>query len=237
MTALIATLGRLLHLCEGLALKLSALLTSTPRAVLCNTVLTRYYAGEKFLPESHPLSAFVKYLPQSILRPVSAWAPQRIRGFSAICCTWTRIRARPRLRCVELTAQALAWASRSVTRVCKPSAVTSLGASGVRAELLRHLVGMLERDLLPVVPSRGSLGASGDLIPLAHLALAVVGEGEIRRGGVAAPAADQYRAAGWAPIPLQAKEGLSLINGTQAATAAPHARGKSSMPRAPAASQ
>ena len=95
----------------------------------------------------------------------------------------------------------------------------ALGASGVRAELLQHLVGMLDRDLLPVVPSRGSLGASGDLIPLAHLALAVVGEGEIRRDGVAAPAADQYRAAGWAPMTLAAKEGLSLINGTQAATA------------------
>ena len=95
----------------------------------------------------------------------------------------------------------------------------ALGASGVRPELLRHLVGMLERDLLPVVPSRGSLGASGDLIPLAHLALAVVGEGEIRRNGTVAPAADQYRVAGWAPISLAAKEGLSLINGTQAATA------------------
>ena len=59
-------------------LKLSALLTGTPRAVLCNTVLTRYYAGEKFLPESHPLSAFVKYLPNAILRPVSAWAEEKL---------------------------------------------------------------------------------------------------------------------------------------------------------------
>ena len=59
-------------------LKLSALLTNTPRAVLCNTVLTRYYAGEKFLPESHPLSAFVKFLPQRILRPVSAWAEEKL---------------------------------------------------------------------------------------------------------------------------------------------------------------
>ena len=95
----------------------------------------------------------------------------------------------------------------------------ALGASGVRAELLQHLVGMLERDLLPVVPSRGSLGASGDLIPLAHLALAVVGEGEIRREGKVGPAAAHYREAGLAPISLAAKEGLSLINGTQAATA------------------
>ncbi|HJT96776.1 MAG TPA: nucleotide disphospho-sugar-binding domain-containing protein [Rhodanobacteraceae bacterium] len=59
-------------------LKLSALLTKTPRAVLCNTVLTRYYAGEKFLPESHPLSSIVKHLPDRILRPVSAWAEDQL---------------------------------------------------------------------------------------------------------------------------------------------------------------
>jgi UDP:flavonoid glycosyltransferase YjiC (YdhE family) len=59
-------------------LALSALLTNTPRAVLCNTVLTRYYAGEKVLPESHPLSAIVKYLPRRILRPVSAWAEEKL---------------------------------------------------------------------------------------------------------------------------------------------------------------
>ncbi len=93
------------------------------------------------------------------------------------------------------------------------------GASGVRLELLEHLVAMLEHDLLPVVPSRGSLGASGDLIPLAHLGLGVIGEGEIRRAGRPAPAADHYREAGIAPLPLAAKEGLALINGTQAATA------------------
>jgi UDP:flavonoid glycosyltransferase YjiC (YdhE family) len=59
-------------------LKLAAALTKTPRAVLCNTVLTRYYAGEKFLPESHPLSAFVKFLPDRVLRPVSAWAEEKL---------------------------------------------------------------------------------------------------------------------------------------------------------------
>ena len=93
------------------------------------------------------------------------------------------------------------------------------GVSGVREELLRHLVLMLERDLLPVIPSRGSLGASGDLMPLAHLALAVIGEGEIRRSGRLAPAAEHYRETGIAPFRLTAKEGLALINGTQAATA------------------
>ncbi|HEU5311411.1 MAG TPA: aromatic amino acid lyase, partial [Candidatus Eisenbacteria bacterium] len=70
------------------------------------------------------------------------------------------------------------------------------GVSGVREELLRHLVLMLERDLLPVIPSRGSLGASGDLMPLAHLALALIGEGEIRRSGRVAPAAEHYRETG-----------------------------------------
>jgi histidine ammonia-lyase len=95
----------------------------------------------------------------------------------------------------------------------------ALGASGVRPELLEHLVSMLERDLLPIVPSRGSLGASGDLIPLAHLGLGVIGEGELRRNGRVGPAADQYRDAGLDPLPLAAKEGLALINGTQASRA------------------
>jgi len=95
----------------------------------------------------------------------------------------------------------------------------ALGASGVRPELLEHLVTMLEQDLLPVVPSRGSLGASGDLIPLAHLGLGVIGEGEVRRNGRAGAAADQYREAGVTPLPLTAKEGLALINGTQASAA------------------
>jgi len=95
----------------------------------------------------------------------------------------------------------------------------ALGASGVRPELIDHLLAMREHDLLPVVPSRGSLGASGDLIPLSHLALGAIGEGEIRRGGRVAPAAEQYRAAGVKPIQLAAKEGLALINGTQAAAA------------------
>jgi histidine ammonia-lyase len=95
----------------------------------------------------------------------------------------------------------------------------ALGASGVRRALIEHLLAMRDRDLLPVVPSRGSLGASGDLIPLSHLALGVIGEGEIRREGRVAPAGEQYRAAGVAPLQLAAKEGLALINGTQAAAA------------------
>jgi len=93
------------------------------------------------------------------------------------------------------------------------------GMSGVRLELIQRLLDLLERGVLPVVPSRGSLGASGDLIPLAHLALVLVGEGEARIDGRAAAGAEQLRVAGLAPLTLQAKEGLALINGTQAAAA------------------
>ena len=89
------------------------------------------------------------------------------------------------------------------------------GTSGVRRELVQLLVDMLAAGVLPVVPSRGSLGASGDLAPLAHLALVLVGEGHARVGGETLPGADALAQAGLAPIELAAKEGLSLINGTQ----------------------
>ena len=92
------------------------------------------------------------------------------------------------------------------------------GMSGVRLSLLEHLVKMIEADILPIVPSRGSLGASGDLIPLAHLALGLIGEGEVRADGRVAKAVDLMRGNGMAPLRLQAKEGLALINGTQAMT-------------------
>jgi histidine ammonia-lyase len=94
----------------------------------------------------------------------------------------------------------------------------SLGYSGVRLTLLEHIVRMIECDILPVVPSRGSLGASGDLIPLAHLALGLIGEGEVRVEGRTAKSADLMRGNGMAPLALQAKEGLALINGTQGMT-------------------
>jgi len=89
------------------------------------------------------------------------------------------------------------------------------GHSGVRAELADRLVAMLERDLLPMIPAKGSLGASGDLAPLAHVALAVIGEGEIRTAGRARPAADALREAGLEPFVLSFKEGLGIINGCQ----------------------
>lgn len=97
------------------------------------------------------------------------------------------------------------------------------GYSGCRVELVAHLAGMLNRGLCPVVPSRGSVGASGDLAPQAHAALLAIGEGEgrlwdgaHRRWGVPMPGRAALRRAGLKGCRLDAKEGLSLINGTQA---------------------
>ncbi|MGH9304085.1 MAG: histidine ammonia-lyase [Acidimicrobiales bacterium] len=95
----------------------------------------------------------------------------------------------------------------------------ALGCSGVRPGVARRFSELLEHDILPVVPEQGSLGASGDLAPLAHLALAAVGEGSVRVHGRLMPAADALREAGLELIVLEAKEGLALINGTQAMTA------------------
>src|SRR6476661_10049910 len=89
------------------------------------------------------------------------------------------------------------------------------GRSGARAELVELLLECLDRRVLPVVPSRGSVGASGDLAPLAHLALPLVGEGEAWYEGELMPGADALAAAGLEPTRLAAKEGLSLVNGTQ----------------------
>jgi histidine ammonia-lyase len=94
--------------------------------------------------------------------------------------------------------------------------VLALGHSGVRPEVIDLMVEMLNRDVIPVVPEQGSLGASGDLAPLACLALPVIGRGEILgRGGAPVPAAEALAAAGLAPLRLEAKEGLALVNGTQ----------------------
>jgi histidine ammonia-lyase len=94
--------------------------------------------------------------------------------------------------------------------------VLAKGYSGVRPETLDLLVAMLNAGVHPVIPSQGSVGASGDLAPLAHLARALVGEGEVKAGASGrVPAGDALRAAGLSPIVLEAKEGLALINGTQ----------------------
>src|SRR6059036_684519 len=89
------------------------------------------------------------------------------------------------------------------------------GNSGARIDTVELLVECLTRGVLPYVPSRGSVGASGDLAPLAHLALPLVGEGEAWYNGELLPGADALAAAGLEPIGLRAKEGLSLVNGTQ----------------------
>ncbi len=91
----------------------------------------------------------------------------------------------------------------------------AVGLSGIRPEVVDLLVAMLNAGVHPVVPSRGSVGASGDLAPLAHMALVVIGEGEAEVGGATLPGAEALAAAGLEPVELQAKEGLALLNGTQ----------------------
>ena len=93
------------------------------------------------------------------------------------------------------------------------------GASGVRPETIAMLETMLERDLLPVVPVQGSVGASGDLAPLAHMAAAMIGASEIMVAGRSVPAARALVDAGLEPLQLGPKEGLALLNGTQFSTA------------------
>ena len=89
------------------------------------------------------------------------------------------------------------------------------GYSGARVETVELLLACLNRGVLPVVPARGSVGASGDLAPLAHLGLVLVGEGEARVGGELLDGAAALREVGLEPIRLVSKEGLSLVNGTQ----------------------
>jgi histidine ammonia-lyase len=90
----------------------------------------------------------------------------------------------------------------------------AMGRSGVRPIVVERLVDLLNHGITPVVPEHGSLGCSGDLAPLAHVALALLGEGEVVVDGVRGPAGPALAAAGLVPITLEAKEGLALINGT-----------------------
>ena len=90
------------------------------------------------------------------------------------------------------------------------------GASGVRPDLVDTLLQLLNKKVHPIIPQVGSLGASGDLAPLAHLALVLIGEGEAEYNGARMPGAHALAAAGISPLELQAKEGLALLNGTQA---------------------
>lgn len=108
-----------------------------------------------------------------------------------------------------------------VTRLMMALKLASLGqgASGVRPETIALLEGMLERDLTPLIPGQGSVGASGDLAPLAHMAAAMIGVGDVTVAGRVVPAADALAAAGLSPVTLGPKEGLALLNGTQFSTA------------------
>jgi histidine ammonia-lyase len=91
----------------------------------------------------------------------------------------------------------------------------SLGHSGVQQITVQRIADFYNNDILPIVYDRGSLGASGDLAPLANLFLPLIGEGEVRHKGQKRPAADVLKEFGWEPIELKSKEGLALLNGTQ----------------------
>ena len=110
---------------------------------------------------------------------------------------------------------------RGVVRLMLALKLISLGrgASGVRLDIVRLIEAMLAADLLPVVPEKGSVGASGDLAPLAHMAATMIGEGEAMLKGERMPSAEALAKAGLTPVVLSAKEGLALIKGTQTSTA------------------
>ncbi len=108
-----------------------------------------------------------------------------------------------------------------VTRLILATKVIGLarGASGVKRATVERLLDFLRRGLLPVIPEQGSVGASGDLAPLAHMAAAMIGVGSISVKGKAANAANVLKSAGLYPLELGPKEGLALLNGTQVSTA------------------
>ena len=91
----------------------------------------------------------------------------------------------------------------------------SYGYSGVQTATVRRLIDMFNTDIIPVVYQQGSLGASGDLAPLAHMSLPLIGMGEVEYQGKILPAAQVWESLGWKPLRLQSKEGLALLNGTQ----------------------
>ena len=93
------------------------------------------------------------------------------------------------------------------------------GASGVRTSVIKLIQDMVKADIIPVIPAQGSVGASGDLAPLAHMAAALIGEGDVFYQGKTMIAFDALKSEGLEPTVLQAKEGLALLNGTQASTA------------------
>ncbi|RAC79332.1 histidine ammonia-lyase, partial [Burkholderia multivorans] len=111
--------------------------------------------------------------------------------------------------------------ARSSVRLLIALKLSSLGRghSGIRREVMDALIKLFNADVLPLIPVKGSVGASGDLAPLAHMSAVLLGVGEVFIRGERASALDGLRVAGLAPLTLQAKEGLALLNGTQASTA------------------
>lgn len=93
------------------------------------------------------------------------------------------------------------------------------GFSGIRLSVVEALIALVNAEVYPLIPAKGSVGASGDLAPLAHMSLTLLGEGKARWQGEWLPATDALKKAGLEPITLEAKEGLALLNGTQASTA------------------
>src|SRR5437763_9010568 len=102
--------------------------------------------------------------------------------------------------------------------IAQKIAALARGYSGVRYEVIDALVKLLNANVMPCIPAQGSVGASGDLAPLAHLAALLIGEGSARIDGRVVDAGDALAAAGIAPLKLAPKEGLALLNGTQVST-------------------
>lgn len=113
------------------------------------------------------------------------------------------------------------WLSANVTRLLMVLKIASLarGASGVRRETLETLIALVNAEVLPCIPSKGSVGASGDLAPLAHMSCVLIGVGEARVDGEALEAEAALAKIGLRPLTLGPKEGLALLNGTQCSTA------------------
>lgn len=116
------------------------------------------------------------------------------------------------------TGAPLSW---RVTRLIMALKLLSLGrgASGIRWEVIEQIEAFIEADITPVIPAQGSVGASGDLAPLAHMTAALIGEGDVFFRGERTNASKAIKASGLRPVVLTAKEGLAMINGTQVSTA------------------
>jgi histidine ammonia-lyase len=113
------------------------------------------------------------------------------------------------------------WLDENTTRLIVAMKIGSLmrGYSGIRREVIELMVAMVNKGIYPAIPSQGSVGASGDLAPLAHMSLPLIGEGEVHCNGVLMTSSDAFDQAGLQPLELEAKEGLALMNGTQTSTA------------------